>query len=72
MGDNIVLPDKVNDMEEALLLFLLRLKSMYCMVLLQFALFLYTFSAESVEGRETLQNLTELRSDYQIMKEKFT
>ncbi len=43
MGDNIVLPDKVNDMEEALLLFLLRLKSVYCMVLLQFALFYIHF-----------------------------
>ena len=42
---------------------------MYCVDLLQFA-FLHTFSAESVKGRETLQNLAKLRGIYQIMKEK--
>ena len=32
--------------------------------------FLHTFSAESVKGRENLQNLAKLRGIYQIMKEK--
>ena len=50
--------------------FLLRLTSVYCVDLLQFA-FLHTFSAESVKDRETLQNLAKLRGTYQIMKENF-
>ena len=50
--------------------FLLRLTSVYCVDLLQFA-FLHTFSVERVKGREALQNLAKLRGIYQIMKEKF-
>jgi len=51
--------------------FLLRLTSVYCIVLLQFAL-LHTFSLKGVNALETLQNLAKLRGIYQIMKEKFT
>lgn len=52
-------------------MFLLRLTSVYCIVLLQFA-FLHTFLVEVVKDRETLQNLVKLCGIYQIMKEKFT
>lgn len=52
-------------------MFLLRLTSVYCIVLLQFA-FLHTFLVEVVKDRETLQNLAKLCGIYQIMKEKFT
>ncbi len=51
--------------------FLLRLTSVYCIVLLQFA-FLHTFSLKRVNATETMQNLAKLRGIYQIMKEKFT
>ena len=50
--------------------FLLRLTSVYCIVLLQFA-FLHTFSLKDVNALETLQNLAKLCGIYQIMKEKF-
>ena len=49
---------------------LLRLTSVYCIVLLQFAL-LHTFLLKGVNTLETLQNLARLRGIYQIMKEKF-
>ena len=52
-------------------MFLLRLTSVYCIVLLQFA-FLHTFLVEVIKDRETLQNLAKLCGIYQIMKEKFT
>ena len=51
--------------------FLLRLTSVYCIVLLQFA-FLHTLFRKVVKDRETLQSLAKLRGIYQIMKEKFT
>ena len=51
--------------------FLLRLTSVYCIVLLQFAI-LHTFLVEVVKDREILQSLAKLRGIYQIMKEKFT
>ncbi len=50
---------------------LLLLTSVYCLILLQFAL-LHTFPLKGVNSLETLQNLAKLRGIYQIMKEKFT